>query len=79
MSPFFIHARHIGFIVFISIFQGLIPVFNYFLWFEALLESGNWTQLVEYFMFFPESQSSEEILEIIKIKLTFPTLINNSE
>ena len=76
--PFLIHAWNVGFVVFVSLFQGGISVF-YVLLFLPLFEGGDGAELIEDIVLFFEAQCCEEMFEIVEVELPFPSFINNSE
>ena len=78
MVSFLIHSWNVWFVVFVSLLQSCISVFNV-LFFLAFFEGWNGTELVKDLMLFLESESSKEMFEIIDIKLSFTSFVNNSQ
>ena len=78
MVSFLIHSWNVWFVVFVSLLQSCISVFNVLL-FLTFFEGWNGTELVKDLMLFLESKSSKEMFEIIDIKLSFTSFVNNSK
>lgn len=75
---FFVHTWHVGFIVFVSLFQGCISVFDVLL-LLPLFEGRDGAEFIENIMLFFQAQSCEEVFEIVEVELSFSSFINNSE
>lgn len=81
MPALLVHPFHVGFVVLVTILQGLVAVFYRFLDLALLelLESGDGAQLIEDFMLLLQSKSGKEELEVIEEELPLSLLIDYSE
>lgn len=70
MVALLIHSLHIGFVVFVPLFESGVAIAHQSpqLCLLRLLQCRDWTEFIKYLMFLLEAEGCQKIFEIVEIK-----------